>query len=45
MDQVVGQALATFDDIERNVPIVARDTTLARKTSVRPGTQSAESAS
>lgn len=45
MDQVVGQALATFEEIERKVPVAARDTTLIRKTSVRPGAESAEPAS
>ena len=45
MDQVVGQALATFDEIERQVPVAAGVPAIARKTGIRPGAESADSAS
>jgi UDP-galactopyranose mutase len=44
MDQVVGQALATFEEIERKVPVAVSDPTVSRKSSIRPGAESAESA-
>ena len=44
MDQVVGQALATFEEIERKVPVAASDPAVSRKSSIRPGAQSAEPA-
>jgi UDP-galactopyranose mutase len=44
MDQVVGQALATFEEIERKVLVAASDPAVSRKTSVRPDTESAEPA-
>jgi UDP-galactopyranose mutase len=36
MDQVVGQALATFDDIQRKVPVTHGETRVARKSSLWP---------
>lgn len=44
MDQVVGQALATFEEIERTVPIATGDRTALRKSSISPGAESADSA-
>jgi UDP-galactopyranose mutase len=44
MDQVVGQALATFEEIERTIPVAANDPAGSRKPSIRSGAESAGSA-
>lgn len=44
MDQVVGQALATFEEIERMVPVAVSETKIPRNAGVGPDAESAGSA-
>ncbi len=45
MDQVVGQALATFEEIQEKVPVAEDETEIARKRELRPEASSAGTAS